>query len=205
MTATAAWMNRKRFLGVAAAGYLALAVVLATLFATGTIFAAFPLAGIGGFVVAAERIEGDGLELTPALGDTSEQQLWPQAAVKLNQVRIECLNLSKNLSVGSLTAKVEIIAGSFEQEPKNCETVIGHGVTMHISGLKANQAEFGAMTIDEVYTSDVLKKIGLTANSMTLVNPSLNTHFLHTSSITLPKMKLRIRLFNGGQEVGGNF
>jgi len=196
MTATAAWMNRKRFLGVAAAGYLALTVVLATLFATGTIFAAFPLAGIGGFVVAAERIEGDVFKLTPALGDTSEQQFWPQGAVQLNEVRIDGLNLSKDLNIGSLRAKVEILASG---------RVVGHGVTMNISGMQAAQAEFDNMKIDETFSSDVFKKIGLSADSMTLVQPAINTHLLTTNSITLPGMKLKIRFFNGDQELGGDF
>ncbi|PZN13406.1 MAG: hypothetical protein DIU69_00555 [Bacillota bacterium] len=196
MTVGVACMNRRRFWMAAAAGYLALAVVLATLIATGTVFAAFPLSGIGGFVVAADRIEGTGFSLTPALDNTSEQGIWPQGAVQLAEVKIRGLNLSKELSIGTLRAIVEISAEG---------TVNGTGVTMNISGMKADRAEFSEMKIDENYSTNVLQKIGLTADSMLLTKPEMNTHMLVTRSITLPNMKLKIKVYNGDDYVGGDF
>lgn len=195
MTVGVACMNRRRFWIAATAGYVALAAVLATLIATGTVFAAFPLSGIGGFVVAADRIEGTGFTLSPAIGDTSEKQFWPQGAVQLDGVKIDGLNLSKELNLGPFRAIVEISATG---------RVEGRGVSMNISGMQAEKAEFNQMRIDEKYSQDVFQKIGLSADTMVLTDPEMNTHTLVTNFITLPGMKLKIKFYDGNQW-GGDF
>lgn len=72
-------IERKRFWMFSGIGYTALAVVISLLFFTGTVFAAFPLTGIGGFVIAADKITGTGFKLYPQIGETSEKSVWPQA------------------------------------------------------------------------------------------------------------------------------
>ncbi len=197
-------IDRKRFLIMGGVGYAALIALLAALLFTGTVFAAFPLAGIGGFVVAADEIIGSGFKLSPAIGETSEKSLWPQAGVELDSVTIKGMNLSKELDVsGSLgnygihKVLVEIIA---------TQDVQGQGVNMRITGMVADRAEFSSMEVNEKYSENPLNKLGLTADTMELTNPELNAHALSTQSIAIPGMKLKIKAYNAnGQLIGGDF
>lgn len=197
-------INRKRFLVTMGAGYALLAAVLVTLLLTGTVFAAFPLSGIGGFVVAADKIVGEGFKLVPTIGDTSERSVWPQGAVTLDSVTISGLTLTKEIDTGDLAGLVGGIEKVVVEISANGR-VNGEGVTMHISGMTADRAVFTNMTIDEKYSVIPLGKVDLEAPTLDLTNAELNTHTLMTRSISLPGMKLKIKAFREGKLIGGDF
>lgn len=197
-------INKKSFLMTTSIGYAALMVLLAVLFFSGTVLAAFPLAGVGGFVVAAAEIEGQGFQLVPAIGETQARSLWPQGAVTLNSVKIKELNLSKELNVSNELGNFGI--HKVRIEITTTGDVEGQGVRMNISGMVADLAEFNNMEVKERRSDNPLNVLGLQADSMKLTNPELNAHSLTTNSIGLPGMKLKIIAYDqNGNYVGGDF
>lgn len=199
-------INRRRFALAGSAGFSALAVILVALFLTGTVFAAFPIAGVGGFVIKANSISGTNFELIPAVGDTEKQSAWPQAQVTMDSVSIVGLNLSKELDVSALfpgvvdMVKVVITA---------TDTTIGNGLVLNTTGIEADSASFNTLLIDERFnashpnsiTPATGAEIGLKASSLTLTNAQLNTHYMTTTSITIPGMSLGLELYKGGVKI----
>jgi hypothetical protein len=199
-------INRRRFALAGSAGFSALAVILVALFLTGTVFAAFPIAGVGGFVIKANSISGTNFELIPAVGDTEKQSAWPQAQVTMDSVSIVGLNLSKELDVSALfpgvvdMVKVVITATG---------TTTGNGLVLNTTGIEADSAIFNTMLIDERFnashpnsiTPATGAEIGLKASSLTLTNAQLNTHYMTTTSITIPGMSLGLELYKGGVKI----
>lgn len=199
-------INRRRFALAGSAGFSALAVILVALFLTGTVFAAFPIAGVGGFVIKANSISGTNFELIPAVGDTEKQSAWPQAQVTMDSVSIVGLNLSKELDVSALfpgvvdMVKVVITA---------TDTTTGNGLVLNTTGIEADSASFNTLLIDERFnashpnsiTPATGAEIGLKASSLTLTNAQLNTHYMTTTSITIPGMSLGLELYKGGVKI----
>ncbi|WP_051330828.1 DUF6230 family protein [Aneurinibacillus terranovensis] len=183
-------INKRRFLTAGGLGFGGLGVLLITLFSTGTAFAAFPLTGIGGFVVSATDITGTNFKQYPAVGQSSEKQMLPEAAIELDSSTIKGLNLSKDLDVSSQLgplgiSKVRVVITADGD-------VTGGGMKMRVSGLTADMASFSNLDIEEHYDSDPLKKLDLQAPSLHLTNAQLNTHSLLANTMNIPNMKFKI-------------
>ncbi|OUM87025.1 MAG: hypothetical protein BAA01_16570 [Bacillus thermozeamaize] len=197
-------IDRKRFLIMGGVGYAALIALLAALLLTGTVFAAFPVAGIGGFVIAADKIVGDGFKLYPSLGETSEKPSWPQAAVDLSSATISGLNLSKDLDVSGALGNYGI--HKVLVEITATQDVVGQGLKLRISGLAADRAEFDTLDVKEKHSDNPLNKLGMEAPKLTLTKAELNTHSLVAQSIAIPGMKLKIKAYDAnGKLIGGDF
>jgi len=197
-------INKKAFVITTGIGYAFLMALLATLFFSGTILAAFPIGGVGGFVVAADKIVGTDFKLAPTLGQTQESASWPQGAVDLGSVEIDGMELSKEIDVSAAlgtsynigTAKVVITTNG---------KVTGQNIKMNITGMVADQATFQTMKVEEKY-SNPLEALGLSAARMELENPEINAHALIAPSITLPGMKLKILVYDtDGNYIAGDY
>ncbi len=199
-------ISKRRFALTAGAGFAALTVLIVTLFLTGTLFAAFPITGVGGFVIAADKITGDKFQLWPAIGETEQKSVWPQAAIDLGTATIQKLNLWKDLDTsGPLGSygiyKVKVVVGANGD-------VTGSGLKLRVSGLTAESASFSNLDIKEHYTNpyNPLYVLSLEAPSLELTKPELNTHSLIANSITIPGLFIKILAYDSsGNLIGGSF
>jgi len=185
-------MNKKRFFVSAGLGYGVLTLLLVMMFTSGIALAAFPIAGVGGFVVAADTIAGEGFHLYPTIGETSEQTMYPMAVVDLDKATITNLNLCKKLTAMGYNVDVVI---------KATDDVIGNGLKLKVTGINAGIANFDGLDVNEHSgdynndgTVDALDKIDMKAPGLTLHNAQLNTHSLFANTITIPGMDLAINV-----------
>jgi hypothetical protein len=184
-------IDRKRFALVAGLQIAVLAVIVAVFMINGVALAAFPIAGIGGFVIEADQIIGEGFTLYPIVGETSEQGSSSQAAVDLGKATIIGLRLSKELPVAGGTAKVVITSSG---------NVVGSGVKLRVTGITADNASFEGLDAEEHYGDysgdgkvDASDKLDLKAPNVVLENAAINGHALFATAIVIPGMGLDLQ------------
>jgi len=201
-------IQRKRFFMTGSIGVAVLAILLTLLVATGSVFAAFPVAGIGGFVIAADTITGQGFELIPSVTDTNDSSVgpatqgkWPCAQTCMSDVVIDGLVITKDIALGPLGplmfnnkthTLVKVTAGN---------GVHGTGLVMQMSGLTCNKADFpNAMEMDEnmatskpsALTPVAGVPIGMNAPKIVLTTAQVNTHNMKADTMSIPSMALSI-------------
>lgn len=206
-------INKRRFMITGSVGFGILAVLLALLIATGSVFAAIPMTGMGGFEVSATRISGTGFELIPAVTDingegTNPESLWPAAQNYLATTTIDGLKITKTLDIGKLMPgkKCEIVVSA-------ANGVTGEGVLMYLTNLTADSASFTSLEMDEnmpvahphkyklpgsttelTLTPSTGAEIGQKAPNMELINPKITTHYMKNDKITIPGMKVSLNI-----------
>jgi hypothetical protein len=196
-------LNKKRFLTTLGLGFGGLTTMITAIFATGNAYAAFPITGVGGFVIAADSINGTGFKQAPTVGQTSQQQAYPMSLITLDNVTIKGLKLTKDIDVssqfGGLISKVQI-------QITSSQDVTGTGVNMNVSGITADQANFGGLDIHESYSTDPTKQIQLSSTNLSLTNAQMNTHSMGATNMNMPGMSVKILGINSsGAIVTGNF
>ncbi|MDI9481275.1 MAG: hypothetical protein WAO57_02315 [Syntrophomonadaceae bacterium] len=158
-------VNRKLFKRSAGISLVALVALITLLVATGTVFAAAPIAGVGGFVIEAGTINGSDFELIPALTSTNTgdahavsqtsipndyQTVYPAAQVWLGDVSIDGLNLWKNISLEAIAHLFDIPNVSYVQVIiEAADGVAGENLTMNATDIAADNATFGNMVMME--------------------------------------------------------
>ncbi|RJQ26015.1 MAG: hypothetical protein C4589_10410 [Peptococcaceae bacterium] len=184
-------IDRRRFALVAGLQIAVLAVIIVVFMVNGVALAAFPIAGIGGFVIEADQVIGEGFSLYPIVGETAEQGDSPQAAVDLGKATIIGLRLSKELPVAGRTAKVVITSSG---------NVVGSGVKLRVTGITADNASFEGLDAEEHYGDysgdgkvDASDKIDLKAPNVVLENTAINGHALFATTIVIPGMGLDLQ------------
>ncbi len=173
--------------GIGGTGLLALVL---TLFLTGSVFAAFPISGVGGFIVAADSIKGTDFKLYPQLGPTENKNPWGNAAVDLGTATIDGLVLSKNIDLGGALAAYDI--ESVEVAVTANGSVQGDNLKLRVTGIDAGNAQFSNLKVQEYHTDNPLNVIDLQAPTLDLTNAKLNTHFLQAGSIGIPGLKVKL-------------
>lgn len=184
-------INRKRFALVGGLQVAVLASIIAVFMVNGVALAAFPIAGIGGFVIEADKIIGEGFSLYPIVGETAEQGDSPQAAVVLGNATIIGLRLTKELPVTGGTAKIVITSSG---------NVVGNNVKLRVTGLTADNASFEGLDVNEHYGDysgdgkvDASDEIDLKAPKVVLEKAAINGHALFASTIVIPSMGLDVQ------------
>lgn len=163
-------LNRKLFKRSAGISFIALVALLALLVATGTVFAAAPIAGVGGFVIEADAIDGNDFELIPALTSTNTahsdpaganplanqyQKVYPAAQVWLGDVSIDGLNLWKNISLVAIAHTFGIQNVSYVKVAIGATgTVTGSELIMNATDIVADEADFTNMIMMENLPTD---------------------------------------------------
>jgi hypothetical protein len=152
-------MYDKSILAKSTGASIGVVAIVGMLFlSTGTAFAA-PISGIGGFVIQADRIEGDNLVLYPGAGDAENtanlsgvaggaKDAYPQAVVELTQVDIDGLTLIKNFDLSKYglngRAQLVITAGNGAD---------AEALLLKTPQLSADNAVFSGLEIDETAQS----------------------------------------------------
>lgn len=195
-------INKKRFRIVAGVGSFALIALLITLLMTGTVFAAFPLAGVGGFTVKADKIQGVDFELYPEIGPTEKKDPWVNAAINIDgQTTINGLELIKTIDVETVlnaynVKTVDIIVSSGAG-------VSAQGLQLRVTGLQSDDSLLTGLEISEG-TDGLNKAFVLAADALNLDEAALNAHFLKVGSIGIPGLKIQIvHNKNNGSSEGG--
>jgi hypothetical protein len=228
-------VNRKLFKRSAGISFIALAALITLLVATGTVFAAAPIAGVGGFVIEADLIDGSDFELIPALTSTNTgngvlesqtsmpneyQTVYPAAQVWLGDVTINGLNLWKNISLEAIASAFDIPNVSYVQVIiEAADGVAGANLTMNATDIAAEEAIFGNMVMMEnlptehpnklTYmqtsstTTDIFGdeintgvQIGMSADTMQMVDGIINTHYMAAEHMSIPGMTLQLHLYD---------
>ncbi|MGE5416307.1 MAG: hypothetical protein ACM3UZ_06045 [Acidobacteriota bacterium] len=154
-------INRRRFAAAGSLGFIALVTVLITLMMTGSVYAAFPLAGVGGFVVEATKIDGAGFDLVPNIHDSNisnnYQEIRPwlgQAEARIddlnsNNYGITGLHLYKNIDVTHISPILFGACKYMQVCVDSSAQVKGTGVLMDAQRIEADKAIFNNMIMDE--------------------------------------------------------
>lgn len=188
------------------AGSIGLIVILTILFLTGNVLAAFPITGVGGFLIEAEKIDGRDFSLRAKTGDTELKKNWGQASVGLGSVTITGLVLSKSIHLGSALDRYGISDLDIVIIPGQNANVTGNNLTLGTTGLTASYAKFGTLKAEENKNARPIDRFSLTANSLVLDKAIINTHSMTASSIRIPGLKVKFILKdNDGNIVSGDF
>ncbi|SEO66399.1 hypothetical protein SAMN05216388_101683 [Halorientalis persicus] len=154
-------MYDKSILAKSTGASLGVVAIVGLLFvSTGTAFA-MPVAGIGGFTISADVIEGEGMVLYPGSSDAENStdvaevngstgaaaDQYPVGVVELDSTTIEGMNLRKvfdlqNNSAGLMPGKARIVISA-------SGNVTSETLMMKTPQLAAENATFSGMEIDE--------------------------------------------------------
>ncbi|WP_136717776.1 hypothetical protein [Halorientalis salina] len=156
---------------------------------TGVAYAA-PLAGLGGFDIAATEISADNMVLYPGVGDTSTREYYPQTIVELQDVQLRNLWLYKTLDLSStpgLTGQARVFFVS--AGTSNAENVVVKSTAVATDG----EARFEDFAIEEERSSDPRGQFEISADGpVTFERPRINAHYLASGTIVLSNINLML-------------
>ncbi|SFS30351.1 DUF6230 family protein [Marininema halotolerans] len=162
-----------------------LALIVTGLFAGG-VAAAVPIAGVGGFMVEADKIVATNFKLLPKFGPTSTKKVTPQAALQMD-AEITGMKLYKDFDVPNMgTIRVLVTSSGVAKST---------GMVMDASKVEGNHS-FKKFTTKENYSSDLLKTFDMSADHLVLTNAKLRGHYLFNNTISIPGMKLEFQKLN---------
>lgn len=162
-----------------AAGFLFLGI-LASIFGLSGVGYAMPIAGVGDFTIKFDKLEGTGYNFYPKFGETSSASGVPQGTNEISKAVITGLELTKEFKVGGNTIKVGITSD---------KPVHVTGLIQDASLVQAN-ASFSNIEMAEHNTKDWTKQFSQTANTITLKDANIKTHYLFQKTITMDGMRL---------------
>ncbi|MFD1587381.1 DUF6230 family protein [Halorientalis brevis] len=188
----------------ASLGVVALVGVL--FLSTGTAFA-MPVAGIGGFQIQADSIEGDDLLLYPGLADGSNEDDYPHSIVELRNNEIEDLRLTKTLDLSDYSDSVD---GRARLVIESGGTVTIDRLLLKTPKLSADEATFSGLEISESDSDTLEESFSIRAPSdppdtrqieldggsnpgLEMTDANIRATYLATDEITLPDLELKFQ------------
>lgn len=136
------------------------AVVGLLFLSTGTAFAV-PVAGIGGFVIEADSIEGDDLLLYPGVSETSEAGDYPQVVIEMRETEIEGLVLTKEIDLDGYDGVP--LDGTAEVTIETDENVTSDQIFLRSPALEAQEATFSGFELSEQGSDDLNEAFSIRA------------------------------------------
>lgn len=179
--------NRKRVTRGAGVALAVWGLIGLLIMSTGIAYAV-PLAGLGGFDIAASEISADNMLLYPGVGDTSTMEHYPQTVVELEDVEIDGLWLYKTFDLSNTPgvsgqARVLFVSGG----TTNAESMVVKSTAFATEG----DATFQDFEINEQASSDPRAQFDITADGpVTLDRPRIKAHYLASGSISLSNTNL---------------
>lgn len=174
--------SKKRFWGALTSGILFLGLIIGIFGVTGKAYA-LPMAGIGDFTVAFDKLVGSGYVFYPKLGETGTSSASPLGRNKIDQLTVYGLKITKDLNLPT-GQKIELTITA--SKPVQIKGLIQD------SSLLNGDASFSKLALQEHNTSDWTKQFTQSASTITLKNASLVTDYLYQDEITLNGMSLSI-------------
>lgn len=181
-------INVKRCLKVSSFGTLGLILLLLILLFTGALLAAFPLTGIGEYVVAAEKIEGKEFKLIPELSKNSTTVGY----IQLKEAKIDDLFLSKNVNLSGVlitygVSDIDIIVAIKKK-------INGTDLMMYVTGIDARETGFLDLGVVESKNDYFKTGVELDTVELLLNDAKLYTHHLVAKEIYINPLGLRIHV-----------
>lgn len=181
-------INVKRCLKVSSFGTLGLILLLLILLFTGALLAAFPLTGIGEYVVAAEKIEGKEFKLIPELKGESTTVGF----IQLKEAKIDDLFLSKNVNLSGVlitygVSDIDIIVAIKKK-------ISGSDLFMYVTGIDARETGFLDLGVVESKNDYFKTGVELDTVELLLNDAKLYTHHLVAKEIYINPLGLRIHV-----------
>lgn len=181
-------INVKRCLKVSSFGTLGLILLLLILLFTGALLAAFPLTGIGEYVVAAEKIEGKEFKLIPELKGESTTVGF----IQLKEAKIDDLFLSKNVNLSGVlitygVSDIDIIVAIKKK-------INGTDLMMYVTGIDARETGFLDLGVVESKNDYFKTGVELDTVELLLNDAKLYTHHLVAKEIYINPLGLRIHV-----------
>lgn len=188
-------INKRRFRFISMAASIGFVLFFFFLFLTSSVFAAFPIAGVGGFVIEASRITGNNLQITTELGSTEMHENWGQARIELGQANIMGLKLTKKVNLNGALSQYGIKDMEIVITPASGATVAGNNLRLGVTGLTASSSDFRNLHADERSSTKPIDRLRITATQLALDNPKLNVHAMAAGNIAIPGLKVKF-IFN---------
>lgn len=202
--------DRRTLMKGTAASFGVVILIVMLVVSSGAAFA-MPIAGIGGFTIEADRIEGDDLHQYVGASDAGEESDVPVAVAEFTQIEIEGLELSKELE--SLPG----IGGNARVVITSTGTVEADSLLIKQTKIEAEESRFSGLLIDEENSGDVTEQFkqvapsteqertegidaGTTGKTIDLgsgenpgqvfENATIQAHYQATNSISIPGLTL---------------
>jgi PKD repeat protein len=150
---------------------------------------AVPLAGFGGFNASIGVVEADSLALYPSVGDTSEQDAYPQTVIELSNTQLTDLEAYKDLDVSTVPG----FSGTARFRLAGRGDIDSGDVLLKSSALTADDAQFDGFVIEDSGNESVDSSFEIFANDRArLESVKIKAHYLTASSVELPNLALGV-------------
>ncbi|SEP01132.1 hypothetical protein SAMN05216388_10276 [Halorientalis persicus] len=187
---------------------LGVVAVIGLLFLSTGTGLAVPIAGIGGFTIEADSIEGDDLVLYPDVVERDQGSDAPQAIMELQANRIEGMRLVKTIDLGGVS--LDTLDGTARILIESGGTVETDQILIRSPGLNASEASFSGLRMTGSDSEDITETFQVTAPSepvegktvdidggenpgIEMTDVEIHATYLATNQITLPDMELRVQ------------
>ncbi|MFW5974131.1 MAG: hypothetical protein ACOCPZ_01970 [Natrialbaceae archaeon] len=195
------------------ASILILALIGGLVLSTNTAYA-MSVAGVGGFTVEADQITAEDSIIYPGSGETAGEGETSQILIEQRDVEIEGLTLTKEVPTSDLPGIDEDAAIVISSD----ETVTADEQMLKVSDIQAGETEFGPQVIQESDSSEVEESFDIRQGENAegelendtrladmdsdgpgqhLEDAELQTHYLASSTISIPDMQFDIDLDGG--------
>lgn len=190
----------------ASLGVLALVGLL--FLSTGTAYA-LPVAGIGGFTIQADSIEGDDMLLYLGIDEVAGEGDYPQSVVELRKNRIDGLTLTKEVALDEVSG--DVLDGNARLKLESDDGVVAERLVLKTPSLNADSATFSGLEISESGSDDLNKMFDIKAPAdpdvetrqidldggenpgLVMENAEIEASYLATDEITLPGLELDVQ------------
>jgi PKD repeat protein len=150
---------------------------------------AVPLAGFGGFNASIGVVEADSLALYPSVGDTSEQDAYPQTVIELSNTQLTDLEAYKDLDVSTVPG----LSGTARFRLAGRGDIDSGDVLLKSSALTADDAQFDGFVIEDSGNESVDSSFEIFANDRArLESVNIKAHYLTASSVELSNLALGV-------------
>ncbi|MDZ7730122.1 MAG: hypothetical protein U5K37_02800 [Natrialbaceae archaeon] len=174
-------INRNRFLAVFLVSNLLFIGVIAAVVAT-DVALAVPMAGVGGFTVTFERLEGQGLQQYPAVASNDDCEAFPAAVTQMESATATNLQLFRDVNVpeaapGDLdTFRLVISADSAEYT----------GLTQEFMSLESDSLTFPqGQQVEQRAGGDPQDQFMISGDEVIIENGVIHANSQFTESISL--------------------
>ncbi|MFB6143160.1 MAG: hypothetical protein ABEJ30_07440 [Halorientalis sp.] len=182
--------DRNRIAGGLASAFVVWVVVAMLIMNTGVAMGAYPVSGVGGFVLAGSTIDAQQMLVYPGTAD-SRGGTTPAAVLEFQNVTIEDFTLAFNLDLNSVPQVDGIVSIRFTSV-QNAD-LVAEGVIVKASAVRADQAVFQNLVYDDMYSTQASQKIEITGTQATLTGSvRIQTHYLAVRQFDFPAFELEV-------------
>ncbi len=174
-------VDRTRFLTVFLVGNLLFFGVVASIVAAG-VAVAVPTAGIGGFTVTFDELQGEGFTQYPTVENSSECAAYPSAVAQIESGTIEGLHLYKDIKIpDAVPGGGQVLRLSIQSD----KTVQFSGLTQKFTYLRGDLAFTEGQRISQSTSGDVKNRLSLSSPAITIKDGQIKAQSQFVKSITL--------------------